>query len=313
MSEERQLELKERPDLLQPFVLEVPGLRGRLIRLGPLAGTIISRHDYPDAVAAYLAEMLALAALLSSMLKYEGIFTLQTKSDGPVSLMVVDQTSEGMLRGYAEFDREAVALLAEQVGDRPDVKSLMGKGTLAYTVDRGSDEDRYQGIVELLGESLSDCFQHYFRQSEQLKTAVKLASGKVADGQGGSSWRSAGLLLQQMPEGEGPILASGEEDDWRRAVVLMASCTEKELLDPRLSAEDLLFRLFHNERVRVFEPRPLMGGCRCSQERIERVLASIPREEVAEMKVEGLITVTCQFCNVEYRFRDSDLDRIYQS
>lgn len=310
MSEERQVELKERPDLLQPFVLEVPGLRGRLIRLGPLAGTILSRHEYPEPVATYLAEMLALASLLSSMLKYEGIFTLQTKSDGPVSLMVVDQTSEGMLRGYAEFNREAVDALSAEAGERPSVRALMGKGTLAYTVDRGSDEDRYQGIVELKGENLSDCFQHYFRQSEQLKTAVKLASGKV-DG----AWRSAGLLLQQMPEGEGPdaAFASVEEDDWRRAVVLMASCTDRELLDPGLSAEDLLYRLFHNERVRVFEPRPLMGGCRCSQTRIERVLASIPRDEIAEMKVDGLVTVTCQFCNVEYRFRDSDLDRIYES
>ena len=131
MSRDSEIDLKPRPDLLQPFVLEVPGLRGRLIRLGPLAGTILSRHDYPDAVAAYLAEMLALASLLSSMLKYEGIFTLQTKSDGPVSMIVVDQTSEGMLRGYAEFDREAVEKLTGRVGHRPSVGELMGKGSLA--------------------------------------------------------------------------------------------------------------------------------------------------------------------------------------
>ncbi len=310
MGQESDISLDERPDLLQPFVLEVPGLRGRLIRLGPLADTILSRHDYPDAVAGYLAEMLALASLLSSMLKFDGVFTLQTKSKGPVSLMVVDQTSEGVLRGYAEFDREAVEGLSPAGGARPSVGDLMGQGSLAYTVDRGSDADRYQGIVELKGESLSDCFQHYFRQSEQLKTAVKLSSSRIE-----GSWRAAGLLLQQMPETDeaGATPASGEEDDWRRAVVLMASCTDAELLDPGLSAGDLLYRLFHNERVRVFEPRPLLEGCRCSQERIERVLGSIPRDEIAEMKVDGRVTVTCQFCNREYSFHDSDLDRIYRA
>jgi molecular chaperone Hsp33 len=296
-------------DLIQPFVLEVPSLRGRLVRLGPLVDTVLSRHDYPPSVAVLLGEMLALAAVLSSMLKFEGVFTLQTKGDGPVGLAVVDMTTGGELRAYAEFDAARLAgPAAAPDGHGSAARALLGEGYIAFTVDQGPHTERYQGIVELRGGTLADCLQHYFRQSEQLKTAVKLAAGRV-DG----TWRAGGLLLQQLPEAEadGTALANDEEDNWRRAVVLMASCTEHELLDPALPDHDLLFRLFHDERVRVYRPRPLTTGCRCSQERLERILRSLPRDEVAEMKVGGEVIMTCQFCSAEYRFDEAALERIY--
>ncbi len=296
-------------DLIQPFVLEVPALRGRLVRMGPLVEEVLARHAYPGPVAALLGEMLALAGVLSSTLKFDGIFTLQTKSDGPVALIVVDMTATGELRGYAEFDGDKVAALEQAAGrGRPSARSLMGEGYIAFTVDQGPHTERYQGIVELSGEHLADCLQHYFRQSEQLKTAVKLAAGRV-DG----AWRAGGLVLQQLPEAEADAttLATHEEDHWRRAVVLMASCTDRELLDPWLPDNDLLYRLFHDERVRVYRPRPLATGCRCSRERIERILRSLPREEVAEMKVGGEVVMTCQFCKVDFRFDEAALDQIY--
>jgi molecular chaperone Hsp33 len=275
-------------DLVQPFLLEVPGLRGRLVRMGPLVDTVISRHDYPEPVAALLGELLALAGALSSLLKFEGVFTVQTKSDGPVGLMVADLTKAGELRGYAEVDRARLDALLAVAGDEvPGAAALLGEGHIAFTVDRGPQGDRYQGIVELVGGNLADYLQHYFRQSEQLKTALKLAAGRV-DG----SWRSGGLLLQQIP-------------------VLMASRTEQELLDPALPANDLLYRLFHDERVRVFEPRPLVSGCRCSQARIEQVLRTLPRDEVETMTVAGEVVMTCQFCNSDYRFDAAALDRVY--
>lgn len=298
-------------DLVQPFVLEVAGLRGRLVRLGPLADTILGRHDYPEIVAAYLAEMLALATLLSSMLKFDGVFTLQTKTDGPVGMMVVDLTSDGAVRGYADFDAERVAALSDSDAKSLPVSAVLGTGYLAFTVDQGAETERYQGIVELLGETLGDCLQHYFRQSEQLKTALVLAAGQV-EGQR----RAGGLLLQQLPEDDplaAMIQANDEEENWRRAVILMASCSEAELLDPVLSPHELLYRLFHEERVRVFEPRALDAGCRCSRERIERILSTLPRDEVLSMKVEGEVTMTCQFCNVTYRFDQAALDQIYDS
>lgn len=295
-------------DLIQPFVLEVPGLRGRLLRMGPLVDTILTRHDYPVPVADLLGELLALAGVLSSLLKFEGIFTLQTKSDGPVGLLVADMTAEGALRGYAEYDAERLEALAAAGGDTPNTRALMGDGYMAFTVDQGPHTERYQGIVSLHGETLTEFLQHYFRQSEQLKTAVKLAAGRV-----GTGWRAGGLLLQQMPEDDPGLTrpATDEEDHWRRAVVLMASCTDAELLDPELSAHDLLFRLFHQERVRVFQQRPLSAGCRCSLERIRRILRSLPRDEVAEMKIDGEVVMTCQFCNADYRFDDTALEKIY--
>ncbi len=300
-------------DLIQPFVLEVPALRGRLVRLGPLVDTVLSHHDYPPSVAVLLGEMLALAGVLSSTLKFDGVFTLQTKGDGPVGLAVVDMTTEGEMRAYAEFDAARLAGPAAAPDSHgASARALLGEGYIAFTVDQGPHTERYQGIVELRGGTLADCLQHYFRQSEQLKTAVKLAAGRI-DG----SWRAGGLLLQQLPETEAEAeadaaaLANDEEDNWRRAVVLMASCTEYELLDPALPDHDLLFRLFHDERVRVYRGRPLTTGCRCSQERLQRILRSLPRDEVTEMMVGGEVIMTCQFCNAEYRFDQAALERIY--
>ena len=309
-------------DFVRPFLLEIPGLLGRLVRLGPVVDTVLTRHDYPEPVARLLGEFLALAGTLSSLLKYDGSFTLQTKGDGPVRLMVADVTPEGELRGYAEVDRAQLETLlsAEAGDDSPGLALFLGKGYMAFTVDLAPDGERYQGIVELTGESLADCVNHYFRQSEQLKTAFKLVAGRRA-----GAWRAAALFLQQMPEAGGTwapglsdepqdmVLGSGEEDDWRRALAFMASCSDEELLSETLPADDLLYRLFHEERVRVYRVRPLSLGCRCSRTRLETILRSLPHDEVRDMRVDGEVVMTCQFCNVDFRFDDADLDGIYAS
>jgi molecular chaperone Hsp33 len=309
-------------DFVRPFLLEIPGLLGRLVRLGSVVDTVLTRHDYPEPVARLLGEFLALAGTLSSLLKYDGTFTLQTKGDGPVRLMVADVTSDGALRGYAEVDPAGLeaALAAEDGAESPAVARWLGKGYMAFTVDLAPDGERYQGIVELTGDSLADCVNHYFRQSEQLKTAFKLTAGPGAGG-----WRAGALFLQQMPESGGTwtpglpdepeeiVLGSGEEDDWRRALAFMASCRDDELLSESLSADDLLYRLFHEERVRVYRMRPLSLGCRCSRARLETVLRSLPPAEVREMTVDGDVVMTCQFCNVDFRFDDAALDDIYAS
>ena len=308
-------------DFVRPFLLEVPGFLGRLVRLGPVVDTVLTRHDYPAPVARLLGEFLALAGTLSSLLKYEGNFTLQTKGDGPVRLMVADVTPEGELRGYAEVDRsELETALAAQADNATGIALLLGKGYMAFTVDLAPDGERYQGIVELTGESLADCVNHYFRQSEQLKTAFKLVAGRRA-----GTWRAGALFLQQMPEAGGTwtpglpdepqdiVLGSGEEDDWRRALAFMASCSDAELLSETLPADDLLYRLFHEERVRVYRMRPLSLGCRCSRARLKTILRSLPHSEVRDMRVDGEVVMTCQFCNVDFRFDDAALDDIYAS
>jgi molecular chaperone Hsp33 len=296
-----------RDDLIQPFKIEGQAVRGRLVRLGPLIDTVLDRHQYPPVVAELLGETVALAAALAGALKYEGVFTLQTKGDGPIRLVVADVTSGGDVRGYAQFDADKLAaVIAAGNGGSLSVPKLLGAGYLAFTVDQGSHTERYQGIVELTGATLAECVHHYFRQSEQLDAAVKVAAGRAADG-----WRAGALMLQRLPPAAG---AADEADDgWRRTLAFMASSTPEELLDPHLSANDLLYRLFHEDGVRVFAPADLRPGCRCSRERVERVLRSLPDDELGTFEIDGVISVTCEFCSATYQFSDGDIAALKQA
>lgn len=291
-------------DQVQPFLIESSGIRGRLLRLEAVCDRILGRHDYPAPVARLLAEMLALCGGLASLIKYDGIFTLQASGDGPLRMMVVDVTSDGEMRGYAGFDQARIERLMAESDGQLTVPQLFGQGYLAFTVDQGTYSERYQGIVTLTGDTLASCLQHYFMQSEQLQSGIVLAGGRR-----GAHWVSAALVLQRLPEEA--VHAIEDEDDWRRAMILQASCSEDELLDDSLGFHDLLYRLFHEEGVRVFEPRPLKEGCRCSREKLEGVLKAMPRAEIEDMKNNGAVEVTCEFCTTLYRFDDDDLDHIY--
>jgi molecular chaperone Hsp33 len=289
----------EERDFIQPFSIEGHGVRGRLVRLSHVADRIIKQHAYPDSVARLLAEMMALTAVLAAALKYDGVFTLQTKGDGPVKLMVVDLTSQGAMRGYAQFDREQVAAIPLEQASLP---RLHGKGYLAFTVDQGQHTDRYQGIVELEGATLSDCVHHYFRQSEQLQAGFKIATAREEDG-----WRAGAIMLQRMPqENVTEIAEEVAEDAWRRAFILMASCTDRELLDLDMPATDVLYRLFHEDGVRAFKAQGVEAKCRCSRERVETVLKAMAPEELSELQIDGTLAVTCEFCNSRYDFPLTD-------
>ena len=286
-------------DIIQPFQLETTAFRGRLVRLGGSLDEIMGKHAYPAPVARLLAEALALAGALAGALKYDGIFTLQTKGDGPVGMMVADVTSAGDVRGYAQFDAARLDGIAEDAG----VAALVGKGYLAFTVDQGEHTERYQGIVELLGETLADCTHHYFRQSEQLVTGLSVTARRI-DGQ----WRAGALMLQRLAEGAANLAsATVEADDWKRSMVLMGTVTSDELVDPQLTAHTLLFRLFHEEGVRAFAPVHVRHACRCSRERVETVLRALPADDIDHMKEDGVITATCEFCSTAYRFTDDDM------
>jgi molecular chaperone Hsp33 len=311
-------------DHVLPFQLDTLGVRGRLVRLGPALDAVIERHGYPLAVARPLAEAMVLCACLATSLKYDGIFTLQISGDGPIRLLVTDLTTDGAIRGYAQFDswKLAVALGPQKGGagntDVPEgyVPKLFGNGRLAFTVDQGRHTQRYQGIVPLEGPTLADCAHTYFRQSEQLPTGIKIAARRIATN-GNTHWRAAALMVQQMPEfdaGRIDVDAEQREDDWRKAVVLMASATEGEMLDPALPDAALLYRLFHQEKPRQFGRRPLSARCRCSRDRVDRVLRGIKREELDDLRdTSGRVAVKCEFCSTEYAYDDSDLDRIYAS
>jgi molecular chaperone Hsp33 len=303
-------------DLILPFQIEATALRGRLVRFNTAVDKIITQHGYPDAVASLLCEAMTLAALLAGALKYDGVFTLQTKGDGPVRLIVADVTSAGAVRGYAQYDADALATAST---DGPPVPRLLGKGYLAFTVDQGENTDRYQGIVALDGDTLAECAAHYFAQSEQIATGLKLAVTRGtpdADGKPGP-WRAGGLMIQRLPSegGEAEHLPPPEEEvvdeGWNRALSFLGSCSSAELTDPALPPEDLLYRLFHEDGVRAWPPQRLQALCRCSRERISRVLRSLPREEMAGLEVDGKITVDCEFCSTKYEFTPAQIDALF--
>ncbi len=293
-------------DIVRPFQIDPFRLRGRLVRLGPALDVILTRHDYPEPVAAMLGEAIALAAALSGALKYEGVFTLQTKGDGPIRMMVADVTTSGVLRGYAQFDSAKLAQLGEDAAF--SVPRLLGAGYLALTVDQGEHTERYQGIVALEGASLAQCVHHYFRQSEQVEAGIKVAVERLASPDGGKAWRAGALMIERLPKAEGgDATREAEDDGWRRAMILMSTSTAGELLDPDLPPEDLLFRLFHEDGVRAYKPHELKAGCRCSRGRVEAMLKALGPREVETLKVDGRLEVTCEFCSAAYVFEEGEI------
>jgi molecular chaperone Hsp33 len=253
--------------------------------------------------------------LLAGALKYDGVFTLQTKGDGPVRLLVADVKTDGAVRGYAQYDAqrlgEVVPPNGPEGGDSPSVPQLLGAGYIAFTVDQGDDTERYQGIVEIVGATLAECAQHYFRQSEQIQAGLKLAVARAGEE---GSWRAGGLMVQRVPpEGGLAPIADDVEDAWRRVMVLMSSATSAELVAPDLPPRRLLWRLFHEEGVRVYQTHPVEARCRCSRERIAGILRAFPADEIDEMRKEAVTTVTCEFCNTRYEFEADDLERLVQA
>jgi len=305
-------------NFVQPFQLETSSIRGRIVRLGSVLDEILDAHDYPLPVSHLVAETITLGIALSSMLKYEGIFTLQAQGDGPLKMLVSDVTSQGVVRGCASYDaerfqksREQISALKTKESSQNHLAQYLGKGYLAFTVDQGANTDRYQGIVDIKGASMVDCVQHYFTQSEQIGTGIKMAVGKRGD-----HWRAAAIMLQNMPEdGQNPESGVGNmcEDDWRRAMILLDSCTEDEFLSPELSSNELLFRLFHEEGVRVYDRKEIKKGCRCEEERVRNILMSMSEEDIKDMSVEKAIHMTCEFCSKTYSFKESDILRIIKN
>jgi molecular chaperone Hsp33 len=281
--------VSELSDQLLPFQLERSGLRGRLVRLGPVVDTILSRHDYPDQVARLVGEFVVLGASLAGGLKFAGSFSLQAKGDGPVPLVLADVTNDGDIRAYAEAKEGAEAT-------EPRLDQLMGDGYLAVTVDQSAvGGQTYQGIVELEGESLADCMITYFRRSEQVPTGMRVAVTRGEEG-----WRGGALVIQKLPEAN-PHSAEAQDarEDWQRTMLLLATLGEQELADPQLSEEQLLVRLFHEEGVRVFPRQDLAVGCRCSRARIDKMLSTFSADDLDDMADEQTneIGVTCHWCN----------------
>jgi molecular chaperone Hsp33 len=250
-----------------------------------------------------MGELAVMTVSLANSLKYDGLFTLQTQSNGPVSMMVVDVTSAGTLRGYARFNKKKM----DKYAGPSSVPYLMGSGHIAFTVDQGLNMERYQGITLLEGASLSECAQNYFRQSEQLETAILVTADPT-------NKKAAALMIQKMPKsGKGAhnnLSHTSEEDDenWRKSVIIMSSMTTDELLNTSINTEDLLYRLYHENGVRIYDRKPIKFKCRCSRKKVLATLASFPAKELVDMKTDkGFIVATCEFCRTAYKFNDPQI------
>ena len=313
-------------DVIVPFSVSSLDVRGRTGQFGAAIDTILARHAYPQPVAQLLAQALTLTALLGSSLKFDGKFIMQTQTDGPVNLLVADLRANGALRGYARFDAE---YFAANIHSKAALSDLLGTGVLAFTVDQGEYMQRYQGMVQLNGQTLEEAAVHYFRQSEQLPTEIRLSVAQLftpsASGIGAAAqWRAGGMIAQFMPtepdrmkpmdlpggdapEGSAALADFLEDNAWTEAKALIQTISDVELTDPDIGAERLLYRLFNQHDPRRFEALPIRDECSCSRERLKEVLINFSEAERAESVVDNRITVDCEFCSTHYEFKLEEL------
>ncbi|MEI3850500.1 MULTISPECIES: Hsp33 family molecular chaperone [Ensifer] len=310
-------------DHVVPFQVEGLDVRGRAVQLGPMLDAILERHNYPLPVARLVAETVVLTVLLGTSLKFEGKLIVQTKGDGPVDLVVADFSTPDRVRAYARYDADALAV-AEKDG-RTLSHELLGKGVLAFTIDQGAHTQRYQGIVALDGATLEEIAGVYFRQSEQIPTKVRLGVAELLDrdedGKPRHRWRAGGMVAQFLPEAPDrmrqPDLSGGDGDDgesvfedddlWAEAKVMVETIDTDELTDPMVGTERLLYRLFHERGVRVYEPQAVFDRCSCSREKLRSVLANLEADDLESTIEDGVVKVTCEFCSTTYRFEASEV------
>jgi molecular chaperone Hsp33 len=312
-------------DTILPFAVEALDLRGRIVRLGVAVDTILTSHDYPAPVAKLLGEAIVLTVMLGSSLKFEGRFILQTQSDGPVRMLVVDFTSPGKVRACARFDPDRVAAAIAAKAVQPG--QLLGRGHFAMTIDQGADRSRYQGLVPLDGGGLEQAAHEYFTRSEQIPTRIRLVVAeeyRAGDNGPRRHWRAGGILVQFLPKsperarqadldpGDAPPGTAPhtlpEDEAWVEGRSLIATVDDIELIDPALSSERLAYRLFHEPGVRVFRATEVNAQCSCSRHSVESMLRSFSKKDRDDMVENGRITVTCEFCSSTYVFAPHELE-----
>jgi len=306
-------------DTVLPFEVGALDLRGRVVRLGGAVDEILSGHNYPEPVAKLLGEAVVLTVMLGSAIK-ESRLILQTQTDGPLRMLVVDYRHPGNVRACARFDADRVKAAID--AGKADAGALLGRGHLAMTIDHGPDRNRYQGLVAVQGGTLEDAAHEYFKSSEQIPTRVRLVVAEEFAAGRKHRWRAGGILAQFLPKAthrahadlhpgdppKGTVLAEVKEDDaWIEGRSLVDTVEDIELIDPVLSSERLLYRLFHERGVRVFRATPVAAQCSCSREGVETMLRNFPQDDRDHMVENGAISVTCEFCNANYRFAPQDI------
>ncbi len=277
-------------DTLQRFLFEHTPIRGEIVHLDATWQAILDKHDYPPLVRSVLGEMMAASVLLAASLKLHGRLIIQLQGTGPISLLVVECSNAHELRGLAHWS---------ELPEEGDLSTLAGNGQLTITLEPKDDQDRYQSIVELSGNSVSDALMNYLQQSEQLDTCLWLSANEH---------RAAGLMLQKLPTEK----EAEDADAWNRVIQLANTVSNEELLE--VSELKLLHRLFHEEKVRVFDPAPVCFRCTCSKDRVINMLRSLgPVEVKGILEEQGEVSVACEFCNQKYAFDTVDVEEIFAS
>ena len=281
-------------DTLHRFLIENTQVRGEWIHLDESWQEILNCSDYPAQLRQVLGEAAAAVCLMSATIKFEGSLILQISGNGPVSRLVMQATSEGEIRGLAQWDGEL---------STHNLQELFGEGQIVISILTDRESDRYQGIVGLEGETLSDCLQTYFEQSEQLNTRVHLAANHES---------AAGLLIQSLPDQEYDKTDVIIDDSWDRAVILTDTLKDEELLT--LDTNTLLYHLFNEDDLRLFDPQKISYQCSCSQKKIEDMIHSLGKEEASEIILDQtLIEINCDFCNTKYSLDAIDVERVFDS
>ena len=295
-------------DIVCPFLIDSGLTRGQAVRLQKTLDTIISQHNYPEPIGILIAQSALLTALLASIIKFDSVFTLQIQGSGPVSMLAVDMTADGKMRGYSRFDESAVDTAYKEILEKNSdfVSSFFKEGTLSFHVEM--KDQSYQGITALDQPTLADCVLAYFKQSEQIATALKIEVATPS--QTGKGWIGSALMLQRLPVDKkiSESFQENEIDDlWETAVILLHSATKEEMLDENLSLEKLLYRLYHSNNLHFFIQKSIQFGCRCSKDKVIKMLKSFSEQEQQEMAVDGKIKVDCQFCGKSYILTSEDL------
>ena len=283
-------------DKVYPFQVGGARVLGRYAHLDNVITGVLEHHEYPWPVTRLLAELIVVGSLMVTGFKFKGVFTLQVVSKGPVRLLVLDITSDGNVRACAKFDETAVS--KAQIDGNP-LTTLIPGGNIVFSIDQENEKDIYQGIVEITGNNLSECINHYFRQSEQINTTVMVAVPETESEFNNSNIQAGGIMIQQMPEKPDQ---AGEEDDntWLDAVTKMSTLKSSELLDGSKQPEQMLYNLFWEEGVGVFEPKELKAQCRCSMDKITTMLQRFSEADIKSMVVDGQVEVICEFCSKKY-------------
>ena len=280
---------------LLPFSLNSADVKGRVIKLDDQLDVILTQHQYPESVAKILGELLMVASLIGSQFKDEVTLTIQLQIKENNQYIVADYQAPGMIRGYAKFD---------QISSNKSYEDIISDSLLVVTVDRKNNQ-RYQGVVEIKDKDIAKAMEEYFYQSEQINTSIKLKIGRLFQPAKGESWCGGGIIIQKLP-------SKFEEDSWKEANLYFSTIRDDELLDPSLSLEKLLYSVYNEMDVVVYDDLPILHKCRCSRERVEQVIESLGCEQALSLIIDDKVSVDCQFCNKSQDFSHEEIEKLFE-